>query len=456
LVILSQGKIQAQDAPMRFDGPFLVSGIAYEGNEKTKERVLQRELTFDIGDSLGADELYVRLERSRENLLNLGLFSSVGLLPTFLGPTEVFITVTLTERWFWWPSPILRLADPNFNTWWLTKDLRRINVGGYLFRYNMRGLNETLYAKVQLGYSREFGLNYKVPFFDRGQHWGAELGGFYGEQDEITVGTVDNKRVFMRTPGENIIDLWKVQAKVSLRPDHDLRHSWRASWNQAHVRDTVAAAIPGLFRRPQSVYRLSQLGLHAHLGPARLAHLPLSGLFADLLVDRYGLGGTGPDLTTLRGSVQRSWKAGQRWSYGANISGKASLGGGTPYYVQEGLGYDEYVRGYEYYVIDGQHYGLAKFNVLFALVRPAHYRVEPIPFEAFRNVYVAVYLNAFTDVAYVRDNINGENNFLSDRLLRGSGLGLDLVTSYDQVLRVEGAVNHLGETGLYLHFSQPF
>jgi hypothetical protein len=33
---------------------------------------------------------------------------------------------------------------------------------------------------------------------------------------------------------------------------------------------------------------------------------------------------------------------------------------------------------------------------------------------------------------------------------------LDLVTSYDQVLRVEGAVNHLGETGLYLHFSQPF
>jgi hypothetical protein len=207
LVILSQGKIQAQDAPMRFDGPFLVSGIAYEGNEKTKERVLQRELTFDIGDSLGADDLYARLARSRENLLNLGLFNTVGLMPTFLGPHEVFITVTVDERWFWWPSPIIRLADPNFNTWWLTKDLRRINIGGYLYRYNMRGLNETLFAKVQLGYSREFGLSYRVPFFDRAQHWGAEVGGFYGEQDEITVGTVDNKRVFMRTPGENIIDL---------------------------------------------------------------------------------------------------------------------------------------------------------------------------------------------------------------------------------------------------------
>jgi hypothetical protein len=49
-----------------------------------------------------------------------------------------------------------------------------------------------------------------------------------------------------------------------------------------------------------------------------------------------------------------------------------------------------------------------------------------------------------------------KENFLADRPLLGTGLGLDLVTSYDQVLRLEAAVNHLGETGLYLHFSQPF
>ncbi|MBK9422168.1 MAG: hypothetical protein IPN44_14140 [Flavobacteriales bacterium] len=456
LHLLPAGKAFAQDAPMRFDGPFLVSGIAYEGNDRTKERVLLRELTFALGDSLSADDLYARLARSRENLLNLGLFNTVGMMPTFLGPHEVFITVTVDERWFWWPSPIIRLADPNFNTWWLTKDLRRINIGGYLYRYNMRGLNETFFAKVQLGYSHEFGLSYRVPFFDRAQHWGAEIGGFYGEQDEITVGTVDNKRVFLRSPGENIIDSWTVQVKASLRPLHDLRHSWRASWHKASVRDTVALAAPDFFGAGAGSISYPALGYTLTLDLRDSRTFTLSGLYADLLVDRYGLGGAGPDVTTVRASVQRSWKAGQRWSYGANLSGKASLGGGIPYYVQEGLGYDDYVRGYEYYVIDGQHYGLAKFNLLFALVRPANYRVEPIPVEAFRNLYVAVYLNAFTDVAYVRDDLHGAENFLSDRLLQGSGLGLDLVTSYDQVLRVECAVNHLGETGLYLHFSQPF
>lgn len=45
---------------------------------------------------------------------------------------------------------------------------------------------------------------------------------------------------------------------------------------------------------------------------------------------------------------------------------------------------------------------------------------------------------------------------LANRWQGGYGLGLDLVTSYDQVLRLEGTLNALGEAGFYLHFTQPF
>jgi hypothetical protein len=82
--------------------------------------------------------------------------------------------------------------------------------------------------------------------------------------------------------------------------------------------------------------------------------------------------------------------------------------------------------------------------------------VEAIPFEAFRTLYVAVYLNAFTDQGYVADAVNGAANPLANQWQQGYGLGLDLVTSYDQVLRMEWAVNRLSETGFYLHFTQPF
>lgn len=439
-----------------FTGPYFVSGIGFEGNKVTKEQVLLRELTFTTGDTLGTEELYGRLGRSRENLLNTGLFNTVELLPTYLGPQEVFVTVTVVERWFWWLSPIIRVADPNFNTWWLNKDPERINVGGWFYRYNLRGLNQTLYAKVQLGYSREFGLSYRVPFFDAGQHWGAELGGGYAEQDEVTVGTEGNKRVFMRTPGSDVLSGWSVRAKLNLRPAHDLRHSWRASWNQAQVADTVATARPDFLGGGRAQLSWPGLGYSLTLDLRDSRTFPLEGIRADLLVDRFGLWLPGPDLTTVRAGVQRCWKQGLRWSWGVGLSGKASLGGDVPYHLQEGLGYGEYVRGYEYYVIDGQHYGLAKLNLLFALVPPVDYHVAPIPIAGFRDIHVAVYLNAFSDLAMVHDERPAEGNFLADRPLIGSGLGLDLVTSYDQVLRLEAAVNHLGETGLYLHFSQPF
>ncbi len=108
--------------------------------------------------------------------MNLGLFNTATLLPTFIGPHEVFITITVNERWFWWPTPIFQFADPNFNTWWLTRDFRRVNFGAYIFRHNMRGMNETLYAKVQFGYAKEFALRYRFPFIDKRQRWGLSAG----------------------------------------------------------------------------------------------------------------------------------------------------------------------------------------------------------------------------------------------------------------------------------------
>jgi hypothetical protein len=82
--------------------------------------------------------------------------------------------------------------------------------------------------------------------------------------------------------------------------------------------------------------------------------------------------------------------------------------------------------------------------------------VEPIPWEPFRTLHLAVYLNAFADQGYVWDDRYASGNFLANRWQQGYGLGIDLVTSYDQVLRVEYAVNALSETAFYLHFSQPF
>ncbi len=82
--------------------------------------------------------------------------------------------------------------------------------------------------------------------------------------------------------------------------------------------------------------------------------------------------------------------------------------------------------------------------------------MEVVPLESFRTLYLAVYLNAFADVGCVWDDRYGAVNPLSNTWQQGYGLGLDIVSSYDQVLRLEYTINGLSETGFYLHFSQPF
>ena len=122
-----------------------------------------------------------------------------------------------------------------------------------------------------------------------------------------------------------------------------------------------------------------------------------------------------------------------------------------PYFLTESLGYCEnFVRGYEYYVVDGQGIGLFRSNLrVKAIDKTLH---SPI----FRNsqfgtIPVQVYPKIFADAGYVSDDVFTSTNTPRNTLLYSAGIGMDITTYYDWVFRFEGAVNALGEFGLYLH-----
>ncbi len=441
-------------------GPFIVSGILVEGNRTTKERVVLRELTLREGDTARTSEaLYYLLERSRQNVYNTGLFNSVRVVPLYISRNEVFITVTVEERWFYWPTPIFKYSDPNFNTWWLTKDFSRVYYGAFLYRYNMRGRNETLYAKVQFGYAKEFALRYRFPFIDKKQRWGLAFGAGRTQQDEITVGTSGNTRDFITLNGRETRREWKGDVEATLRPAFDLRHSFHFGFIHADVLDSVTRAMPDYFAHDASTIDCFTAGYSFIHDQRDNRAFPLHGMYSLFRVDRFGLPVIGDgtvDLTTFYGVFMRTWRTSERWSVGGSIRGKASISPEIPYYLQEGLGYTDYVRGYEYYVIDGAHYALLRANALWALVKPREYAFLGMRNDNFRTLYLAVYLNAFADVGHVWDTRYAERNPLANAPQQGYGLGLNIVSSYDQVLRMELAVNHRAESGFYLHFAQPF
>ncbi len=432
--------------------------ITIIGNKVTRERIILRELLFTTGDTMTGLHFYEKIERGRQNLMNTGLFNTVTLLPLYLDARSVIVEVVVNERWYLWPAVIFELADPNFNTWWLTKDLSRVNYGLYLYRYNFRGQNETVYVKAQFGYTRQFALRYKVPYVDRKQRWGLSVGGSHYQQAEVTAGTVDNVRILLANPdGPNRIER-KADAELTLRRAHDVRHHWRLGWTQAEVTDTVASVAVDYFQEDARSTEFLTLGYSLIWDRRDLRIFPRAGHYLELRVDRHGLGlldHNAPDITTAYLGVNRWWRTGERITLALSLRGKTTWGR-PPYYVQEGLGYRHYVRGYEYYVIDGEHFAMGRGNFVFQLVAPRDYRVEAMPMEAFRTLHFALYANAFIDAGQVWDSRYAETNFLANNWMSGYGLGLDLVSSYDQVIRGEYTFNALGEHGFFLHFSQPF
>jgi len=104
-------------------------------------------------------------------------------------------------------------------------------------------------------------------------------------------------------------------------------------------------------------------------------------------------------------------------------------------------------------VIDGNSYGLLVNNLKYCLLQERRYNLTYIPWSQFNPIHFSVYTNLFFDMAYIQGQyyaIDG-NNYVN-RLLYTGGLGLDLVSYYDQVIRFELSVNREGQPG-YLIFA---
>lgn len=100
---------------------------------------------------------------------------------------------------------------------------------------------------------------------------------------------------------------------------------------------------------------------------------------------------------------------------------------------------------------------MLKTNFKYQLVKPKIYTADWAKrFRKFNKVPYTVYLGAYGDAAFVEDKLNYINNPLSNSFLVGAGIGLDFVTYYDSVFRIEFSINQKQEIGVYLHLSSPF
>ncbi len=455
-IIITTGlNVRAQSVP---EVPYyIVHDIRVHGNEVTKEFIILRELTFAPGDTLLLNDLIRKINRTEFNLSNTLLFNFVNIVPTF-DSKKVEFDIYLKERWYIWPYPMIENADRNFNRWFEDRDFRRLTYGLDLWLNNFRGRNEILQIKAETGFERTLAAYYKKPFIDRKKRFGIKLGGGYAMNKEVNFGSEENRRLFFRADDAQRENYF-TEVALTYRRNLYTFHELGVSFNNISVSDSIVQESQpfNYLHKNQNQSRFFTLTYQIKHDTRDFIIYPLSGRMFLFRLQKTGLGllPDAPDLLEAYSQVHHHLKIAKRLRLSNGLYGKLNLLNDPPYFHQRGLGYGDFVRGYELYVMDAQSYAISRNNLKITLVEPRTKKLNFMPGEAFKTAFYAVYFNLFTDAGYARDALFYNQNPLSNEWLVGYGAGLDFVTYYDLILRMEYSLTSNGDRGIYFHFVKP-
>jgi outer membrane protein assembly factor BamA len=444
--------VPVYDKPVVFDKnyatPFIMGEIYVEGNKRTKSYIIQRELPFKAGDSIYLTQLVKGFEIARQQLFNTGLFNEVVVsLKAFRG-YYVDVQIQVKERWYIFPIPYVKPVDRNLSEW--AKQgfgLDRVNYGFKFTHYNFSGRNDKLRLWLITGYTKQVQFQYEQPTADKTLKHGYRLGFMYSSNKEVNYATAGNEQVFVDTFSRGIKQ-WSANIDYLYRPGLRTFNSVRLAITNMQVDTAIVGLNPKYFPGGRNNITFPEISYTVNYVRVDYIHFPLTGWMGEASFLKRGFSKQ-MNMWQLSGRLTRAWEVSKKNYLMWQAYGTLRIPFDQPYINHRLFGYGElYLRGLENYVIDGvaafmsrQSYRreLFRFSVPTFLKSKSHDR---IPFR--------IYARAFNDMGYAY-NKSFLNNSLVNRMLYTGGLGVDIVTFYDLILRVDYSFNQLGQNGLFLH-----
>lgn len=442
------------------DSVLVIGTINLTGNEKTKDYIILRELDFKSGDTVFASKLAAMKVKGIRQIFDLELFNTVEMQiapPDSAGLTH--ITIYLKERWYLFVIPIVEIADRNFNQWWLAENkLSRLNYGVRIRRSNLRGRNETIRINIQGGYTRKFSVDYNFPYINKALTIGAALNFTYSDNRELGFATQNNKLQFFYDTGKISFSRLKTGVSFSLRKKIYSSQLLDLEYTRLQIADTVtkAAVNPDYFLNAQTRQQTFYAGYRYIYEMLDYKHYPLNGKYLSAEAGNYFFINAPQNLFNAFITASYHKKLSYRHYASVSVDAKYSTPGRQPYNLFRALGYEYFVRGFEYYVIDGQHFALGKINYLYNILTPKFIHIPTGGIKKFRNIPITIFAKAFYDAGYVVNNNPLPTNTFTNSYLGGLGAGIDIVTYYDRVFKIEYTFNNKGQKGLFFHYNMLF
>ena len=439
---------------------FTINTINVDGNKVTKTATILRELSFKVGDTLSLSELNDKIIQSQLNISSQWLFNFIDFIPTYK-KNRVDILIKVVERWYVWPYPILEISERNFNVFWDSlktsnfTDFSRTNYGIFLNWYNFRGNNERLKFKFRKGYKEHYLFEYDIPYINSAKTLGAILLFEWFRMEQFHYNTINNKLLYTIQDNERL-NTWNASLCFQLKKNLNTTHRLILEQSEIDCPSQTLALNNSYLPVESSTFQYTKLEYNYEHEKRNSVSYPTKGSFNEVLVSYFK--GTKNDFQNLSitAKTEQHFKLKPRLNLGNSVKVKFQTNTKLPYILNESLGFEDYLRGYEYYVLDGEHFGISKTAVRYVLVPETKLQLPYFKMEQFKKSFYSVYFSIFADMGVVINNQHKHQNGLNNTFLSSQGISLDFVTYYDKLIRLEYARNHIKEWGVYIHFSNPF
>ena len=430
---------------------FTIKDILVTGNKRTKTFVVLRELPFKADESYPLNELVDKFAKTKEQLMNTGLFRSVVVSLKSLRGNDVYVAIDLKERWYIYPIPLVKTVDRNINDWVVTQkmSMSRINYGLKMTHKNLTGRNDHLYMNLVNGYTKQVSLRYDGLYLDNKLKWSSNFGIDWGKNHEVVYNTINNKQVAYKDNNIYVRSFLHTQLEATYRPAIKTRHTFGIGYTFEDVADTLFKLNP-TYSFQRKVIRYTDIYYKISHYDVDLIAYPRKGYIGEGMLMKRGFS-SDVNLWQLSAMGSGFWPLNAKYTFNLRVFGALKVPFQQSYVNSQFMGYNStvFMQGYEYNVVDGVAGGYAKASMVRQVFNTA-IRIPSRRFDRLNNIPIALYAKVYTNTGYVYNPEPGMN-YLNNRMLYSGGVGLDIVLFNDFVMKFEYSINQFGEKGLYLH-----
>ncbi len=401
-----------------------IKSIVVQGNEKTKDYVILREMSAKIGDSLSQNALL----QDQNRIYSLRLFNKVVVSSETDGDSAT-VYVDVSERWYWFPYPIVGFRF---------RDLNKFYYGAGFTHQNFRGQNEKLYLSFALGYDRWVSFRYQNPKLTQGDDIFLGCEGSYGRLPNLSVQSGAYEQYYYDT-------------NISLGRRFGLYQTiiGTVGYDIQQVSDPSVGRTLSKSGRDAYAY----VSFNYTYDSRNIAEYTTNGSFFAFGINKSGFGESQVNLATYGYDMRQFVPLNDDWSVGVRTFGNFTSGGLIPIYRHVYYGYNERLRGYFRDVQEGEDIMGGNLELRIAILKPRYLTVSFIQVPEFSVLRYGLYAGIFADGGKVWYR---SQSFPGTDWRSGYGAGLHFLLPYSLVVRTEYALNNLGKGELFVDIEASF